>query len=61
MSPDEMSNKVHMLADDVIVGKFVDTLIDRVKNVEALKDIGEVMGLVVPLKSARPAIGGGRA
>ncbi len=61
MSPDEMANKVHMLADDVIGRKFVDELIDRVKNVEALKNIGEVMGLVVPLKSARPAIGGVRA
>jgi len=61
MSPAEMSNKVHMLADDVIGRNVVDQLIDRVKNAEALTNIAKVMGLVVPPASARPAIGGSRS
>ncbi len=61
MSPEEMSNKVHMLADGIIGRKSVDELIDRVKNAETLTNIENVMGLVVPPASARPAIGGGRA
>jgi len=61
MSPDDMSNKVHMLGDGVIGRKSVDALIDRANNVEALAGIGEIMGLVVPQAPARAAIGGGRA
>jgi len=61
MTPEEMSNKVHMLADGIIGRKSVDELIDRVKNAETLTNIENVMGLVVPPASARPAIGGGRA
>jgi 2-methylcitrate dehydratase PrpD len=61
MSSEEMSNKVHMLADGVIGRKSADELIDRVKNVEMLAHIGSVMDFVVPLAAARAAIGGRRA
>jgi 2-methylcitrate dehydratase PrpD len=61
MSPEEISNKVHMLADDVIGRKVVDELIERTKNAEALTNIGKLMALVVPPASARLAIGRNRA
>ncbi len=57
MSPEEMSNKVHMLADDVIGRKSAEELIDRVKKVETLAGVGEIMGLLVPQSPARAAIG----
>ena len=60
MSPEEMSNKVHMLADGVIGRKSADEMIDRVKKVETLAGIGEIMGLVVPQSAARAAIGAKR-
>jgi 2-methylcitrate dehydratase PrpD len=60
MSPEEMSNKVHMLDDGVIGRKSTDELIDRVKKVETLESISEIMGLVVPESPGRAAIGGKR-
>jgi hypothetical protein len=60
MSPEAMSNKVHMLADDVIGRKSVDELIGRVKGIEKLP-VEDIMGLVVPKAPAHAAIGGSRA
>jgi 2-methylcitrate dehydratase PrpD len=57
MSPEEMSNKVHMLADDVIGSGTVDELIARAKRVEALARVSDITGLLVPAAPARAAIG----
>jgi hypothetical protein len=51
---------VHMLDDGVIGRKSTDELIDRVKKVETLAHIEEIMGLVVPESPGRAAIGGRR-
>jgi hypothetical protein len=57
MSPEEMSNKVHMLADDVIGSGTADELIARAKRVEALARVSDITGLLVPAAPARAAIG----
>ena len=61
MSPDDMSNKAHMLGDDVIGRAAMDTLIERARNVEKLTSLSEIMGLVVPTAPVRAAIGGRHA
>lgn len=56
MSPDEMNNKFHMLADVVIGRRAADELIDHVRNMEQLTSIGTMITLAVPAVSARPSV-----
>lgn len=58
MSPDDMSNKAHMLGDTVIGKAAIDEMIDRVRHVEQLASLAEIMAVLVPKTSARAAIGG---
>jgi 2-methylcitrate dehydratase PrpD len=55
MSPEDMSNKAHMLGDDVVGREEIDALIDRVGNVEKLSDLADIMNLAVP--KVRAAVG----
>jgi 2-methylcitrate dehydratase PrpD len=61
MSPEDMSNKAHMLGDSVVGRPVMDTLIDRARNVEKLANVAELMQLTVPKTPARAAIGGRHA
>jgi 2-methylcitrate dehydratase PrpD len=61
MSPEDMSNKAHMLGDGVIGREAIDWLIDQVRNVEKLDSVAAMMGVTVPKEAALPAIGGGHA
>jgi 2-methylcitrate dehydratase PrpD len=61
MSSEDMSNKAHMLGDDIIGRPAMDALIERAGNVEKLASLGEIMGLVVPKAPVRAAIGGRHA
>lgn len=60
MSPEDMSNKAHMLCDEVIGRDSVDALIERTRNIEMLSNLSEIMQLVVPAAPVRAAIGGRR-
>jgi 2-methylcitrate dehydratase PrpD len=61
MTPEDMSNKAHMLGDDIVGRDQIDAMIERVNNVETLSGITEIMNLVVPKAPARAAIGGRHA
>jgi 2-methylcitrate dehydratase PrpD len=58
MTPEDMSNKAHMLGDNVVGKATMDALIDRARNVEKLANVTELMQLTVPKTRARAAIGG---
>ena len=58
MSPEDMSNKAHMLGDGVIGRQAMDSLIERTRNVEKLPNLADIVSLVVPAAPARAAIGG---
>jgi 2-methylcitrate dehydratase PrpD len=51
MTPEEMRNKVHMLADGVVGRASVDKLADLVQNIEKVARIDEVTRLLVPAKA----------
>jgi hypothetical protein len=53
-----MSNKAHMLGDDVIGRAYMDELIESIRSVEKLPNLFELMQLTVPTAPARAAIGG---
>ncbi len=57
MSSEDMSNKAHMLGDEIIGRDNVTTLIERVGHIEALPNLSEIMQLVVPAAPVRAAIG----
>ena len=61
MSAEDMSNKAHMLGDDIVGRTAMDALIERVSNVEKLASVSEVMQLTVPTAPVRAAIGGRHA
>jgi 2-methylcitrate dehydratase PrpD len=61
MSPEEMSNKAHMLGDDVIGRAHMDELIESIRSVEKLPNPLELMQLMVPTAPVRAAIGGRHA
>ena len=61
MSPEEMSNKAHMLGDDIIGRAQMDELIDRIRTVELLPDLCELMRLAVPTTPVHAAMGGRHA
>jgi 2-methylcitrate dehydratase PrpD len=61
MSAEDMSNKAHMLGDDIVGRAAMDELIERVSNVEKLAGVSEVMQLTVPKAPVRAAIGGRHA
>ena len=46
MTADDMDNKVHLLADDVIGRTSVNTLIDMVRNITTVSRIGELTRVV---------------
>lgn len=61
MSDEEMSNKVHMLADGVIGRGSVDQLLEKVRGVEHLAAASDIMTFVVPTSGQKRASGGARA
>ncbi len=61
MSPEDMSNKAHMLGDDVIGRAKMDALIERARNVEKLPSLSELMQLTATTAPVRAAIGGRHA
>jgi 2-methylcitrate dehydratase PrpD len=61
MSPEDMSNKAHMLGDSIVGRPVMDTLIDRARNIEKLANVAELIQLTVPKTPARAAIGGRHA
>ena len=61
MSAEEMSNKAHMLGDDVIGRAAMDELIERVRMWKTCPSVSEVMQLTVPSAPVRAAIGGRHA
>jgi 2-methylcitrate dehydratase PrpD len=46
MTADDMNNKVHLLADDVIGRTSVNTLIDMVRNLDSVSRIRELTGII---------------
>lgn len=57
MSPADMSNKAHMLGDNVIGRDNIDAVIEQAQNMERLLSLSEIMKLTVPPAPVRAAIG----
>jgi hypothetical protein len=58
ISPEAMGNKIHMLGDNVFSRHAMETLIERVRNLEMLGSLAKIMQLVAPQEPACAAIGG---
>ncbi len=61
MSPEDMSNKAHMLGDGVIGRNRMDAVIEQARNIEKLSSISDLIQLTVPTSPVRATIGARRA
>ncbi len=61
MSPEDMSNKAHMLGDSVIGRNRMDAVIEQARNIEKLSSISDLIQLTVPTSPVRATIGARRA